>query len=67
MGFDIDINLKWFRGISKWKKNLRPLLATEHAKLGLVMNWIKFDYTLTSKRDNLTFYVNICNLILLFS
>ena len=38
MGSDIDINLKWFRGISKPKKNLRSFLATEHAKLGLVKN-----------------------------
>ena len=28
MDFDIDINLKWFRGISK-PKNLQSLLATE--------------------------------------
>ena len=33
MGFDIDLNLKWFRGTLKPKK-----LATEHAKLGLVKN-----------------------------
>ena len=38
MGFDIEINLKWFRGIPKPKKNLRWFLVTEHAKLGLVKN-----------------------------
>ena len=37
MGFDIDLNLKWFRGTSK-PKNLQSVLATEHAKLGLVKN-----------------------------
>ena len=46
---------QWFRGISKLKRNPRSLLATEYAKLGLVINWVKFNYTLTSKRDNLTF------------
>ena len=38
MGFDIDLNLKWFRGTLKPKKNLRSVLATKHAKLGLVKN-----------------------------
>ena len=43
MGFDIDINLTWFRGnISKLKKNPQSLSATEHAKLGLVINGVKF-------------------------
>ena len=32
---DIDITLKWF---------LQSLLATEHAKFGLVINWVKFSY-----------------------
>ena len=34
MGFDVDLNLNWFRGTSKPKK----VLATEHAKSGLVRN-----------------------------
>ena len=51
MGFDIDINLKWFHGITKPKK---PVI-TEHAKLCLVVNWVKFSCALSAKRDNLTF------------
>ena len=38
MGFDIDLNLKWFRGTLKPKKNLRSVLGTDHAKMGLVRN-----------------------------
>ena len=60
--FDININLKWFRGISKLEKHVRSFLATVHVKLDLVMNWVK----LISQCDNLTFHVNVCNLILLF-
>ena len=37
MGFNIDINLKRFRGIST-EKNIRSFLATEHAKLGIIKN-----------------------------
>ena len=36
-------------------KNLRSLLAIDHDKLLLVINWVKFSYMLTSKRDNLAF------------
>ena len=42
------------------RKNLRSLLATEHAKLGLVINWVKFNHTLTWKHGNLTFHMNVC-------
>ena len=43
------------------RRNTQSLLATEHAKLGLVINWVKFNYTLTSKQDNLTFHANVWN------
>ena len=55
MGFDIDLNLKRFRGTSIPKKKLRSVLATEQAKLGL--NWV--NYAMTSKHDNLTFHANV--------
>ena len=31
------------------RKNLWSLLASEHAKLDLFINWVEFNYTLTSK------------------
>ena len=37
LGFDINFNLNWFRGISKPKK-CTIILATEHTKLGLFKN-----------------------------
>ena len=43
MYFDININLQWFHAISKWK-NLWSLLPTEHSKLGLFTNQVKFNY-----------------------
>ena len=65
MGFDVDINLKWFPGISKPKKIYDHFLQ-QNTLNWVLWNKVKFNYTLTSKRDNLNFHMNVWNLIHLF-
>ena len=54
MGFDIDIYLKWFHG--KPKKSTIIFGNKNMLNWVLLIKLFKFNYTLTSKRDNLTFH-----------
>ena len=56
MSFDININLKWFHGIPKPKKSTIIFGNKNMLNWVLLIKLFKFNYTLTSKRDNLTFH-----------